>query len=165
MSHTPHGSTVKDLETYLDNQHQLTQNRAQFHEAFKQMLKDRDAFIAKQKKQPENDILNLGVMIATTNKHLGTTAKYAQIKTPVLSQVNFTYEYPLIYLDFVDLVFGDSLINKLYNFEFPATYHVMINPECQEMMSIKAKIHREFFPLCYMIFEKLGEIDYAITSQ
>ena len=129
------------------------------------MLRERDAFIKKQKKQPENDILNLGVMIATTSKHLGLTSKYAQLRTPHLSQVNFTYEYPLIYLDFVDLIFGETVLNKLFTFEFPATYHVMINPESAEMMQLKAKIHRDFYPICYMIFEKLGEIDYAITSQ
>jgi hypothetical protein len=40
-----------------------------------------------------------------------------------IHQVNFAYEYPLIYLDFLDMITGEKMLARLQKFEFPGTYH------------------------------------------
>jgi hypothetical protein len=43
----------------------------------------------------------------------------------------------MIYVGLIDLLFGESIIERLHHFEHPKTHHVMINPESPEMIKLK----------------------------
>lgn len=41
----------------------------------------------------------------------------------------------------------------------------MINPDSKEMLDLKSKIDDRFYPVIFMMFDRLGAIDPSITAQ
>ena len=68
-------------------------------------------------------------------------------------------EYPLIYLDFVELITGEQILKKLKEHEFPPTFHIKLNPDSPDMLILKSKLDERFIPIISMLFDRLGEID------
>lgn len=76
-----------------------------------------------------------------------------------MTSIDFVYEYPMVFLDFVDIITGESVLEKLHKLEFPGKIHVLINHEDNELNSMKMRIDERFLPLISMMFEKLGQLD------
>ena len=63
---------------------------------------------------------SLGNLIAQAGRLYGTREQNAKVsREEFVELIKFTYEVPLIVLDFVDAVTGSELLKDLKNFEFP----------------------------------------------
>jgi hypothetical protein len=69
----------------------------------------------------------------------------------------------MIYLEFLDFLTGENILSKLHAFEYPPTYTFLIQPDSPELMNLKSKIDEKFYPIIFMLFDRLGEIDSEIT--
>lgn len=82
-----------------------------------------------------------------------------------MTSIDFVYEYPMVFIDFVDIITGESVLEKLHKQEFPGKIHVLINHEDNELNSMKMRIDERFLPLIFMMFEKLGQLDQSVTGE
>lgn len=65
---------------------------------------------------------------------------------------------PLIYLDFVDLITGENILQKLYKFEYPGDPMPLFNPTDTKFLALRQKVDEKFLPVIFLIFDRLGEI-------
>jgi hypothetical protein len=69
----------------------------------------------------------------------------------------------MIYLELLDCLTGENLLAQLHAFDFPPTYVSLIQYDSPEMLALRVKVDDKFYPIVYMLFDKLGEIDSEIT--
>ena len=108
----------------------------------------------------------LSSTVHQASKLYGNCHKFARIREQDIVKVNFEYDYPMIYLDFLDLITGEPILKLLHEKKFPNNIvKPIINPESNEMQILKTKIDERFYPLIFMIIDYLGQIDQSITAQ
>lgn len=69
----------------------------------------------------------------------------------------------MIYLDLLDTLCGEGIKEQLYAYDYPPTYVSLIQYDSPEMINLRSKVDDRFYPVIYMLFDKLGEIDSELT--
>lgn len=80
------------------------------------------------------------------------------------TRVKFTATYPMIYLEMLDCLTGENFLGQLHQFDFPPTFVSLIQFDGPEMVQLRSKVDDRFYPIIFMLFDKLGEIDTEITK-
>ena len=70
----------------------------------------------------------------------------------------------MIYLEMLDCLTGENLLGQLHMFDFPPSYISLIQYDSPEMQALRNKVDDRFYPVVYMLFDKLGEIDNELTK-
>ena len=70
----------------------------------------------------------------------------------------------MIYLHFLDTMFGTDIIRNLYLQFKSDDYVYLCQPDSQEMQTLHTKVDERFLNIIFMLFDKLGALDSSLTA-
>ena len=70
----------------------------------------------------------------------------------------------MIYLHFLDTLFGADILKNLYLQFKSDDYVYLCQPDSSEMQTLRSKVDERFPNIIFMLFDKLGAIDSSLTA-